>query len=229
MVTGGSEAAITNMGLGGFICRAGPVHAQRQPASRVRPFDNDRDGFVLAEGAGILILEELEHAKKRGARIYAELLGTGNTADAYNITAPHPEGTGAARAMQLALKDARLNPERHRLRQRPRHQHRTGRRRRDPGRQEGLRRTCQQARHLQHQEHDRPSCSAPSGGVELIATVLSIKDCVVHPTINLDNPDPACDLDYVPKTARKMPVRYALSNSFGFGGHNASLVVGALR
>jgi 3-oxoacyl-[acyl-carrier-protein] synthase II len=228
MVTGGTEAAITYMGLGGFIAARALSTRNDNPQAASRPFDRDRDGFVLAEGAGILIIEELEHAKKRGARIYAELLGTGNTSDAHNITAPHPEGTGAARAMQLALKDARLNPSDIDYI----NAHGTSTELGDAAETLAVKRVFGESAKKVAISSTKSMIGhllGASGGVELIATVLSIKDSVVHPTINLDNPDPACDLDYVPKTARKMPVRYALSNSFGFGGHNASLVVGALR
>jgi 3-oxoacyl-[acyl-carrier-protein] synthase II len=228
MVTGGAEAAITDMCLGGFISARALSGRNDNPTAASRPFDKDRDGFVLSEGAGILVVEELEHARKRGAPIHAEILGAASTSDAHNITAPHPEGIGAARAMQLALRDARLNASdidyinAH-------------------GTSTDLGDICETlAVKKVFGEHARKLAISStksmvghllgaSGGVELIATVLSIKHGVVHPTINLDTPDPQCDLDYVPKVARKMPVRHALSNSFGFGGHNASLVVGALR
>ena len=228
MVTGGAEAAITYMGLGGFISARALSSRNDNPHAASRPFDKDRDGFVLSEGAGVLVIEELEHAKKRGARIYAELLGAASTSDAYNITAPHPEGIGASRAMQLALKDAKLNPtdidyvNAH-------------------GTSTDLGDMCETLALKKVFGAHAPKLAisstksmighllGASGGVELIATVLSIVHGVVHPTINLDTPDPACDLDYVPKTARKMNVRYAISNSFGFGGHNSSLVVGAMR
>ncbi len=228
MVTGGTEAAITYMGLGGFISARALSTRNDNPQAASRPFDKDRDGFVLAEGAGILVIEELEHAKKRGARIYAELLGTGNTSDAHNITAPHPEGVGAARAMQLALKDARLNPSDIDYV----NAHGTSTELGDAAETLALKRVFgvnAKKLAISSTKSMIGHLLGASGGVELIATVMSIKDGVVHPTINLDTPDPACDLDYVPKNARKMPVRYALSNSFGFGGHNASLVVGALR
>jgi 3-oxoacyl-[acyl-carrier-protein] synthase II len=228
MVTGGSEAAITYMGLGGFISARALSSRNDNPQAASRPFDKDRDGFVLSEGAGIVVLEELEHAKRRGARIYAELLGAGATSDAHNITAPHPEGFGATRAMQLALKDAHVNPAEVDYI----NAHGTStdlgdavetlavkKAFGDHARKLAISSTKSMIGHL----------LGASGGVELIATVLSIMDGVVHPTINLDAPDPACDLDYVPKTARKMKVRCALSNSFGFGGHNTSLVVGSLR
>jgi 3-oxoacyl-[acyl-carrier-protein] synthase II len=228
MIAGGSEAAIVNMGLGGFISARALSSRNDDPQRASRPFDKDRDGFVLSEGAGILVLEELEHARKRGAPIYAELLGAGNTSDAYNITAPHPEGLGASRAMQLALKDARLHPadidyiNAH-------------------GTSTDLGDICETlaVKRIFGDHAKKVAISSTksmvghllgaSGGVELIATVLAIKHGVVHPTINLNTPDPQCDLDYVPNVARKMTVRHALSNSFGFGGHNASLVVGALR
>jgi 3-oxoacyl-[acyl-carrier-protein] synthase II len=228
MVTGGAEAAITDMGLGGFISARALSMRNDNPQAASRPFDKDRDGFVLAEGAGILILEELEHAKKRGVRIYAELLGAGSTSDAHNITAPHPEGIGAARAMQLALRSAKLDPADIDYI----NAHGTSTELGDAAETLAVKKVFG--------DHARTVAISStksmightlgaSGGVELVATVMSIKDGVVHPTINLDTPDPACDLDYVPNVARKMQVRHALSNSFGFGGHNVSLVVGALR
>ena len=228
MVTGGSEAAITYMGLGGFISARALSSRNDKPQAASRPFDKDRDGFVLSEGAGILVIEELEHARKRGAKIYAEVLGTGSSSDAYNITAPHPEGIGAARAMVLALKDAKLNPSDIDYI----NAHGTSTELGDAAETLAVKKVFgDHARKLAISSTKSMigHLLGASGGVELIATVLSINHGIVHPTINLDTPDPACDLDYVPKTARKMPVRYALSNSFGFGGHNASLLVGALR
>jgi 3-oxoacyl-[acyl-carrier-protein] synthase II len=228
MITGGAEAAITYMGLGGFISARALSSRNDNPRAASRPFDKDRDGFVLSEGAGILVIEELEHARRRGARIYAELLGAGCSSDAYNITAPHPEGIGAARAMQLALKDARVSPSDIDYI----NAHGTSTDLGDAAETLAVKKVFG--------EHARKVAISStksmighllgaSGGVELIATVMSIKHGIVHPTINLDTPDPACDLDYVPKAARKMPVRHAISNSFGFGGHNSSLVVGAMR
>jgi 3-oxoacyl-[acyl-carrier-protein] synthase II len=227
MITGGSEAAITYMGLGGFISARALSSRNDNPQAASRPFDKDRDGFVLSEGAGILVVEELEHARRRGAPIYAELLGAGATSDAHNITAPHPEGLGATRAMQLALKDARLNP----MEVDYINAHGTSTELGDAAETLAVKKVFgDHARKLAISSTKSMigHLLGASGGAEMIATVLSIKHGVVHPTINLDTPDPACDLDYVPNTARKMPVRYALSNSFGFGGHNASLVVGAL-
>lgn len=228
MVAGGSEAAITYMGLGGFIAARALSSRNDNPQAASRPFDKDRDGFVLSEGSGILVLEELEHAQKRGAPIYAELLGAGASSDAYNITAPHPDGIGASRAMQLALRSARINPTDVDYI----NAHGTSTELGDAAETLAVKKVFgDHARKLAISSTKSMigHLLGASGGVELIATVLSIKHGVVHPTINLETPDPACDLDYVPKTARKMTVRYALSNSFGFGGHNSSLVVGALR
>jgi 3-oxoacyl-[acyl-carrier-protein] synthase II len=228
MITGGAEAAITYMGLGGFVSARALSLRNDNPQAASRPFDKERDGFVLSEGAGILVIEELEHARKRGAPIYAELLGAGSSSDAYNITAPHPEGIGASRAMQLALKSAHLNPADIDYI----NAHGTSTDLGDAAETLAVKKVF--GAHAKKLAISSTKSMighllGASGGVELVATVMSIKHGVVHPTINLDTPDPACDLDYVPKTARKMPVRYALSNSFGFGGHNASLVVGAMR
>ncbi len=228
MVTGGSEAAITYMGLGGFISARALSGRNDNPTAASRPFDKDRDGFVLSEGAGILVLEELEHAKKRGVPIFAELLGVASTSDAYNITAPHPEGSGAMRAMQQAIKNANLNPTDIDYI----NAHGTSTDLGDAAETLAVKRVFgDHARKLAISSTKSMigHLLGASGGVELIATVLSIQNSVVHATINLQTPDPACDLDYVPNTPRQMRVRYALSNSFGFGGHNASVLVGAVR
>ncbi len=227
MITGGTEAAITPMGLGGFIqCRA-LSERNDDPQRASRPFDSDRDGFVLAEGAGLVVLEEYEHARRRGAPIYAEVLGIGNTADAHHITAPHPGGIGAINAMRAALRDARLDPSEVQYV----NAHGTSTQLGDAAetraikevfgahaRQLAISSTKSMVGHL----------LGASGGVELIACVMSIRHGMVHPTINLQTPDPDCDLDYVPNEPRKMNVRRALSNSFGFGGHNACLIIGAI-
>jgi 3-oxoacyl-[acyl-carrier-protein] synthase II len=227
MVTGGSEAGITPMGLGGFCAARALSTRNDNPQAASRPFDKDRDGFILSEGAGILVLEELEHARRRRANIYAEVLGVGSTADAYHITAPHPEGAGAARAMQNALKDARLNVDdidyvnAHGTSTELGDAAETGAIKRVFGshaRKLAISSTKSMIGHL----------LGASGGVELMACALSIKTGVIHPTINYQTPDPACDLDYVPNTARETRVRRAISNSFGFGGHNCCLVVGAV-
>jgi len=228
VVSGGSEAGITPMGVGGFIQARALSQRNDDPAGASRPFDRDRDGFVLGEGAGVLILEEYEHARRRGARIYAELLGAGNTADAHHITAPHPDGTGASMAMRIALRDAKLDP------QDVQYVNAHG-----TSTELGDKAETMAVKKVFGEDAGRLAISSTksmlghllgaSGAVELIATVLSIRDGVVHPTINYTTPDPDCDLDYVPNTARRLKVRRAISNSFGFGGHNCCLVVGALE
>jgi 3-oxoacyl-[acyl-carrier-protein] synthase II len=227
MITGGSEAVITNMALGGFISARALSLRNDKPQEASRPFDKDRDGFVLSEGAGVLVLEELERARRRGAPIYAEVLGCGCTADAYHITAPHPEGSGAARAMQQALRDARLNPQDVQYV----NSHGTSTPLGDEAETKAIKEVFGgHARRLAINSTKSMigHTLGASGGIELIACALSIKQSVVHPTINYQTPDPACDLDYVPNRPREMRVRRAISNSFGFGGHNCCVVVGAL-
>jgi 3-oxoacyl-[acyl-carrier-protein] synthase II len=225
IVAGGSEAAITPMGLGGFIAARAVSHRNNDPSTASRPFDKDRDGFVLSEGAGIVVLEEYEHARNRGANIYAEILGCGNTADAYHITAPHPEGVGASKAVQFALADAKLNPDQIDYV----NAHGTSTQLGDEAETRALK--------IVFKDHAKKLVVSStksmightlgaSGGIELIACALSIKHGIVHPTINLNTPDPKCDLDYVPNSARQMKVRYVVSNSFGFGGHNCCLALG---
>ena len=227
MLAGGSEAAITPMGLGGFVSARALSHRNDNPQAASRPFDKDRDGFILSEGAGIVVLEELEHARKRGAKIYAELLGVGSTADAFHITAPPEDGRGAAKAMEFALRDARLNPEDIDYV----NAHGTSTELGDAAETRAIKKVF--GEHAQRLAISSTKSMighllGASGGAELIATAMTIKHGVIHPTINLDNPDPACDLDYVPKVAREKRVRRAISNSFGFGGHNCCLVVGAM-
>jgi 3-oxoacyl-[acyl-carrier-protein] synthase II len=225
MITGGAESTITPMGVGGFTSAHALSKRNDNPQAASRPFDKDRDGFVLSEGAGLVILEELEHARKRGAHIYAELLGCGSTADAHHITAPHPCGAGAAAAMKLALKDAKLNPEDIQYV----NAHGTSTPLGDEAETKAMKEVFGPHAYklaISSTKSMLGHLLGASGGVELIATVLSIQNGVVHPTINYDTPDPACDLDYVPNTAREMRVRRAISNSFGFGGHNCTLVVG---
>jgi 3-oxoacyl-[acyl-carrier-protein] synthase II len=227
MLAGGSESVITPMGLGGFISARALSLRNDNPQAASRPFDKDRDGFVLAEGAGLLVFEELEHARKRGATIYAELLGCGSTADAYHITAPHEEGVGAAEAIRLALRDAKLDPSDIQYI----NAHGTSTPLGDAAETLAIKQVFgEHARRLAVSSTKSMvgHTLGASGGVELIACVQSIRHSLVHPTINYQTPDPSCDLDYVPNTAREMRVRRALSNSFGFGGHNCSLVVGAL-
>lgn len=227
IVSGGAEATITPMGLGGFVaCRAlserndDPVHASR-------PFDADRDGFVLAEGAGILILEEYEHAKKRGAPIYCEVLACGNTADAHHITAPHEDGIGAAEAMRAALREAGWNATDVQYL----NAHGTSTPLGDAAETKAVKSAFgDHARKLMISSTKSMTghLLGASGGVEAIACALSLKHGVIHPTINLNTPDPDCDLDYVPNQPREVRVTKVLSNSFGFGGHNCSLALGAI-
>lgn len=228
MITGGTEAAITHMGLGGFISARALSMRNDNPPVASRPFDKDRDGFVLSEGAGVIVVEELERARRRGANIVAELLGCASTADAHNITAPHPEGSGAARAMKYALRDARLNPEDIQYI----NAHGTSTQLGDEAETLAIKQVFgPHARKLAISSTKSMvgHLLGASGGVELIATVMSLRTGVIHPTINLDTPDPACDLDYVPNVAREVRVRRAISNSFGFGGHNCCLVIGSLN
>jgi 3-oxoacyl-[acyl-carrier-protein] synthase II len=227
MITGGAEAAMTPMGLGGFISARALSTRNEDPQRASRPFDKDRDGFVLSEGAGVVILEELERAKRRGAPILAEVLGCGCTADAHNITAPHPEGEGAARAMELALQDARLNPEDIQYI----NAHGTSTPLGDEAETRAIKKVFGSHAHklaISSTKSMLGHLLGASGGVELIACVLTIRQSVIHPTINYDTPDPACDLDYVPNKARETRVKRAISNSFGFGGHNCCLVIGAM-
>jgi 3-oxoacyl-[acyl-carrier-protein] synthase II len=227
MVTGGSEAAITTMGLGAFISCKALSTRNDAPEIASRPFDADRDGFVLSEGAGIIVIEEYERAKARGAPIYAEILGIGNTADAYHITAPHEDGIGASRSMQQAMKMARLNPDDVQYI----NAHGTSTPLGDAAETKAIK-TVFGAHAYKLAVSSTKSLIGhllgASGGVELIACALTIKHGVIHPTINYTTPDPACDLDYVPNQPREARVRHALSNSFGFGGHNSTLVIGAV-
>jgi 3-oxoacyl-[acyl-carrier-protein] synthase II len=228
IVTGGSEAGITPMGVAGFIQARALSQRNDSPTTASRPFDRDRDGFVLGEGAGVLILEDYEHARKRGATIHAEMLGAGNTADAFHITAPHPEGAGAGMAMRLALQDAKLNPEDVQYV----NAHGTSTELGDKAETLAIKKVFGEYAGrlaISSTKSMMGHLLGASGAVELIATILSIRHGVVHPTINYTTPDPDCDLDYVPNEARQLKVRRAISNSFGFGGHNCCLAVGVLE
>jgi len=226
MVVGGSEAAVLAIGIAAFSAMHATSRRNDEPEAASRPFDKDRDGFVLSEGAAVVVLEEREHARSRGARIYGELVGYGATADAYHITAPSPEGEGNARAMRMALQEAGLRPE-------------------------GI--DYINAHGTSTQPNDREETAAikavfgehaykllvsstksmtghllgAAGALEAIACLLAIRDGCIPPTINYTTPDPGLDLDYVPNTARARSITTALSNSMGFGGHNASLIVRA--
>ena len=227
MVTGATEAALTPIGLGSFCAARSLSLRNDNPQAASRPFDRDRDGFVLAEGAGVLILEEYEHAKKRGANIYAELLGYSATDDAHHITAPLPNGEGAARTMAMALKDAGVAKESVGYI----NAHGTGTELNDIAESAAIKSVFGDYAYKIPVSSTK-SCVGhllgASGAVELIVCVKTIKKSIIHPTINLDNQDERCDLkmDYVPKQARQANVNIAMNNSFGFGGHNACLVVG---
>ncbi|MBN2475553.1 MAG: beta-ketoacyl-ACP synthase II [Pirellulales bacterium] len=228
VITGGTEAAVTPMGLSAFAAMRALSERNDDPATASRPFDADRDGFVLGEGAGVLVLEEFEHAKARGARIYAEMLGYGASADGGHITQPDRDGTGAAHAMSLALRSAGLNPtdvgyiNAHGTSTVLGDQAETTAIKRvfgEHARQLSISSTKSQLGHL----------LGASGGVELVLCALVLRDGVIPPTINYETLDPACDLDYTPNQAREHAVRVAMSNSFGFGGHNGSLILGLVR
>jgi 3-oxoacyl-[acyl-carrier-protein] synthase II len=224
MVTGGSEAALTPIGLAGFQNMRALSFRVDAPQRASRPFDADRDGFVLAEGAGVVVIEELEHARRRGARIYGELKGYGATGDAGHITQPDDEGRGAARAMQDALRDAGLDPATVDYI----NAHGTSTPLGDKAETAAIKRVFgDHARKLavSSTKSQLGHTLGASGGIELAVTALTMLRGVIAPTINLETPDPDCDLDYVPNVARDARVDVAMSNSFGFGGHNASLVL----
>jgi len=225
MVTGGTEAAICELGLAAFCVSRAYSTRNDEPQRACRPFDKSRDGFVASEGCGILILESLEHAQERGAYIYAEVLGYGASNDAYHLIAPDPEGRGAARAMRWALEDAGVGPEEIDYI----NPHGTGTPLSD------LVETIAIKKVFGDYAYEVPISSTKSmighlmgaaGAVEAIVCVLTVRDNLIHPTINYETPDPACDLDYVPNVAREADVRIVLSNSFGLGGQNACLVLG---
>ena len=223
MVAGGSEACVSPLGLGGFCAARALSSRNDDPAAASRPWDKDRDGFVLGEGAGILVLEEYEHASKRGARIYCELAGYGMSADAHHITAPCEDGEGAARCMANALRNAGLNREQVDYI----NAHGTSTPLGDVAETVAVR-NCfgEHARKLavSSTKSMTGNLLGAAGGVEAVFSTLAVHEQVAPPTINLVNPDPQCDLDYVPNTARRMKIDVALSNSFGFGGTNGSLV-----
>lgn len=227
MVTGGAEAAVTPIGLSGFANMKALSERNDDPQAASRPFDADRDGFVLSEGAGIVVLEELEHAKARGADILAEVLGYGASADAGHITQPDGEGTGAGRAMSAALRDGKLDASEIDYI----NAHGTSTPLGDKAETKAVRRVFE--------DHaDRLNVSSTksqlghllgaSGGVELVVSVLALREQVCPPTINLQTPDPACDLNYTPNQPQERSIKRIMSNSFGFGGHNASIVAGSL-
>ena len=227
MLTGGSEAATTELGLGGFCALRAVSTRNSDPKRASRPFDKDRDGFVMGEGAAALVLEEYEHAKRRGADILCEVLGYGSTDDAFHITAPNEDADGPTRAMRQALQDGGLAPEKVAYV----NAHGTSTELNDKIETAAIKRTFG--------DHAKKLCVSStksmvghllgaSGAIELAVTALSIRHGQVHPTINYETPDPELDLDYVPNVARDLRVAYAMSNSLGFGGHNTSLLLGTL-
>ncbi len=228
MLGGGTESCITPMAVGGFCALMALSRRNGEPTRASRPFDKERDGFVIGEGAGVAVLEELEHASRRGARIYAELVGYGATADAYHMTAPDPEGMGAAKAMEFALRDARMGPEQVTYI----NAHGTSTELNDKIETMAIKRTFGAAAKQVAVSSTKSMTGhliGAAGGVEAIISVLAIRHGVIPPTINYESPDPACDLDYVPNHARQAPVEVSLSNSLGFGGHNATVIFKAFR
>lgn len=228
MVAGGAESAFTPLGIGSFGQAKALSLRNDEPERASRPWDKDRDGFVMAEGGGAVVLEEYEHAKARGAHIYAELVGVGMSGDAYHITAPPETGEGARLAMAAAIKDAQLNPQEIDYI----NAHATSTELGDIAETVAIKRALGDHATKVAVSSTKSMTGhllGAAGVVEAIFSILAIRDGVLPPTINLENPDPRCDLDYVPLTARRAPVRVALSNSFGFGGTNGSLVFRALR
>jgi len=225
MVAGGSESTVSPLGIGGFCASRALSTRNDDPAAASRPWDTGRDGFVLGEGAGVLVLEELEHAKARGARIYCELAGYGMSADAHHITAPPEDGGGAQRSMRNALKNAGMHPADVDYI----NAHGTSTPLGDVAECIAVRRTFGEHAHklvVSSTKSMTGHLLGAAGGIEAVFTVLAIRDQIAPPTANLFNVDPQCDLDFAPLAARPMPIRGALSNSFGFGGTNATLVFG---
>lgn len=224
MFAGGTESCVTTLGIGGFCAMKALSTRNDDPHHACRPFDADRDGFIMAEGAGIVVLEELERALKRKAKIYAEMVGYGMTGDAYHMTAPASDANGASRAMRAALKDAGLNLEDVSYI----NAHGTSTRLNDKLETLAIKNVFKDFAKkipVSSTKSMTGHLLGAAGGVEFVVIALSVKNDIIPPTINYEQPDPDCDLDYVPNHARKIPVNVAISNSFGFGGHNASLVL----
>lgn len=227
MICGGSEAAITPMGLSGFARMSALSTRVASPETASRPFDRERDGFVLSEGAGVVVLEEYEHAKSRNATILAEVLGYGMSSDGSHMTAPDPHGSGAARSMQNALRDAKLSVDQIQYI----NAHGTSTPLGDKAETAAIKRVFEsEAKRLavSSTKSQLGHLLGASGGVEFVISVQTLLHQVAPPTINLRNPDPDCDLDYVPDEARRMKVDRVMSNNFGFGGHNACLIIGKI-
>jgi len=227
ILAGGSEACIVPVGIAGFAAMRALSLRNDEPQRASRPFDKERNGFVMGEGAGVIILEEYEHAKKRGAKIYCELAGYGLTADAYHMSAPMPEGEGAARCMHMAMKHAKVDPQDVDYI----NAHGTSTPIGDACETKAVKRAFGESAHKVAVSSTKSMTGhllGAAGAVEMAACVMAMRDGVLPPTINLENPDPECDLDYVPNVAREKKVKVAISNSFGFGGHNSSVVIKAI-
>ena len=224
MVCGGSEAALCEIGMASFTAARALSSRNEAPEKASRPFDRDRDGFVMAEGAGVVVLEEYEHARQRGARMYAELVGYGMSADAFHLTSPHEHGHGASAAMELALKDAALSPDQIDYV----NAHGTSTPLGDAAEVRAMKKTFGDHAYkfaVSSIKGATGHALGASGGIEAVVLAMAVSRNLIPPTINLDNPDDECDLDFVPHKARDLKVTYALSNSFGFGGHNACLLL----
>jgi 3-oxoacyl-[acyl-carrier-protein] synthase II len=225
MLAGGSEAALTKLGLASFCALRALSTRNEEPTRASRPFEKNRAGFVMSEGAGVVVLEEYEHARARGARIYGELVGVGATGDACHITAPDENGAGAAAAMEKAIREARINPEQVGYI----NAHGTSTELGDLAETKAVKVVFGSAAKKVPISSTKGALGhslGASGGIELVIAALALQRGVLPPTINYDEPDPECDLDYVPNVARAAGIRYAMSNSFGFGGHNTSLLIG---
>lgn len=223
MVAGGAEAAITPLSIAGF-CSNKALSSNEDPMTACRPFDAERDGFIMGEGAGVLILEELEHAKKRGAVIYGEVVGYGCTCDAHHITAPHPDGIGGIKSMQMAIRDAGINPEEIGYV----NAHGTSTPLNDPGETRVIKGVFGDHAYKLAVSSTKSMTGhllGAAGAVEAIITTMALREGFLPPTINYKTPDPECDLDYVPNKGRNANIKYALSNALGFGGHNAALIL----
>jgi 3-oxoacyl-[acyl-carrier-protein] synthase II len=222
MITGGAEAPITKMSVAGF-CANKALSTNPDPNTACRPFDKNRDGFIIGEGSGIIVLEELEHALARGAKIYAEIIGYGATGDAYHVTAPAPGGEGGARAMRMAIKDSGLKLEDiHYV-----NAHGTSTEYNDKFETLAIKEVFGDHAYKLAMSSTKSMTGhllGAAGGVEAIFSVLAMRDSILPPTINYENPDPECDLDYVPNKARKQEINAVMSNSLGFGGHNATII-----
>ena len=225
VIAGGSEAALTRLGLASFCALRALSTRNDEPTKASRPFEKNRNGFVMSEGAGVIVMEEYEHARARGARIYAELLGVGATGDACHITAPDENGAGAAAAMAKAIREAKLNPEQIGYI----NAHGTSTELGDLAETKAVKQVFGPAAKKVAISSTKSAIGhtlGASGGIELVITSLALTRGYLPPTINYDEPDPECDLDYVPNVARHATLEYAMSNSFGFGGHNTSLLIG---